>query len=467
MREGKNKMKKIKPSLVKGTRDFLPEQVNKRRYILSTIQSVFKKFGFQEIETPAMESLETLTGKYGEEGDKLLFKILNSGDFLTKVDDKSLQEKDSRGITFKISEKGLRYDLTVPLARYVVQHQNDLNFPFKRFHIGPVWRADRPQKGRYREFFQCDADIIGSTSLLNETELTLILAEAFESLEISVKIQLNNRKILEGIIETVGVSNLYKEILIAIDKKDKIGEEGVEKELQTLNLTSEQITDLFELFSITDLDKLANAFEGKSVIGIEGTNEMKAIMAKCSHDNIVFSPALARGLDYYTGTIWEVVANDVQMGTIAAGGRYDNLTEMFGGQNMSGVGISFGVERIYDVLEELNKWPSDITTSTKVLIINFGHELQTRASNKLQTRASSESEGWKLLQELRKNNIPSELFPDAAKLKKQMSYADKKNIPYVIFIGEEEINSGKFSLKEMKSGEQQVLSLEAVVEVLK
>ncbi|MCB0501289.1 MAG: histidine--tRNA ligase [Bacteroidetes bacterium] len=444
---------KVKPRLVKGTRDFLPEQVNKRKYILNTIQTVFKKFGFQEIETPAIELLETLTGKYGEEGDKLLFKILNSGDFLSKADDQHLQEKDSKAITASISEKGLRYDLTVPLARYVVQHQNELNFPFKRFHIGPVWRADRPQKGRYREFFQCDADIIGSTSLLNETELTLILAEAFEALGLSVKIQLNNRKILEGIIETVGVSEQYKEILIAIDKMDKIGEEGVTNELQNLQLTAEQITELFALFSITDLHALANSFKDKSAIGEEGCEEMTSILNKCSKKNVVFAPALARGLDYYTGTIWEVVVNDVAMGTIAAGGRYDNLTEMFGGQNMSGVGISFGIERIYDVLEELNQWPADITTSTKVLIINFGNE--------------GENVGWQLLQSLRNSNIPSELFPDDAKLKKQMSYADKKNIPYVIFIGEEEIKTGKYSLKAMTTGEQNVLGLEELIEVLK
>ncbi len=442
-------MKKIQPKLVKGTRDFLPEQVAKRRYILNAIQSVFKKFGFQEIETPAIESLNTLTGKYGEEGDKLVFKILNSGDYLSKVSDEVYDKKTSISLSSKITEKGLRYDLTVPLARYVVQHQNDLQFPFKRFHIGPVWRADRPQKGRYREFFQCDADIIGSTSLLNETELTLILAEAFEALGLSVKIQLNNRKILEGIIECVGLQHLYKDILVAIDKKDKIGKEGVTTELEKLDLSSDQVQQLFDLFDLQTIEELSAAFEGKSELGLKGTSEMQAVLEKCNHASVVFSPALARGLDYYTGTIWEVVSNDVKIGTIAAGGRYDNLTEMFGGQNMSGVGISFGVERIYDVLEELNKWPSDITTTTKVLIINFDE--------------ASENEGWKLLQALRKQNIPSELYPKAARLKKQMTYADKKGIPFVIFIGDKEIKSGKFSLKEMKSGEQRLLGLEELV----
>ncbi|MCP4120678.1 MAG: histidine--tRNA ligase [Bacteroidetes bacterium] len=437
-------MKKIQPKLAKGTRDFLPEQVRKRKFLLDTIRDVFTRFGFQEIETPAIESLETLTGKYGEEGDKLLFKILNSGNFLSKANPEDLAEKDSRAVTGQISEKGLRYDLTVPLARYVVQHQNDLIFPFKRYHIGPVWRADRPQKGRYREFYQCDADVIGSKSMINEAELTQILSSAFEQLGIKVSIQLNHRKVLEGIIELAEAGDHYTEILVAIDKMDKIGEDGVRRELEKLNLTEDKIQTLFELFRTNDLSGLKERFKGRSAAGEEGIAELERVFSLLNENAGTFCPDLARGLDYYTGTIWEVKAMGVSMGTIAAGGRYDNLTEMFGGQHMSGVGISFGVERIYDVMETLEAFPAELSTSTVALIVNFGGE--------------SETAGWSLVEKLRQQGIPSELFPDNAKMKKQMSYADKINIPYVIFIGDEELASGKVKLKDMETGEQMVLS---------
>jgi len=437
-------MRKIQPRLAKGTRDFLPDQVRKRKYLLDTIRSVYAKYGFQEIETPAIESLETLTGKYGEEGDKLLFKILNSGDYLRKAKEEDLAQKDSRAVTGQISEKGLRYDLTVPLARYVVQHQNDLVFPFKRYHIGPVWRADRPQKGRYREFYQCDADVIGSKSLVNEAELTRILSDAFRQLGLDVTIQVNHRKVLEGIVELAGAKDHYTEILVAIDKMDKIGEEGVRKELEKLTLTEMQTSLLFELFQLNDLSALKERFTDNSEDGLSGVEDLQKVFSLLEDGTCTFLPGLARGLDYYTGTIWEVKANGVSMGTIAAGGRYDNLTQMFGGQNMSGVGISFGVERIYDVMESLDTFPAELSTSTKVLIVNFGGE--------------SETAGWSLVQKLRQQNIPAELYPDKAKMKKQMTYADKKSIPYVIFIGEEEIASGMVKLKDMNSGDQTSLS---------
>jgi len=437
-------MRKIQPRLAKGTRDFLPDQVRKRKYLLDTIRSVYAKYGFQEIETPAIESLETLTGKYGEEGDKLLFKILNSGDYLRKAKEEDLAQKDSRAVTGQISEKGLRYDLTVPLARYVVQHQNDLVFPFKRYHIGPVWRADRPQKGRYREFYQCDADVIGSKSLVNEAELTRILSDAFRQLGLDVTIQVNHRKVLEGIVELAGAKDHYTEILVAIDKMDKIGEEGVRKELEKLTLTEMQTSLLFELFQLNDLSALKERFTDNSEDGLSGVEDLQRVFSLLEDGTCTFLPGLARGLDYYTGTIWEVKANGVSMGTIAAGGRYDNLTQMFGGQNMSGVGISFGVERIYDVMESLDTFPAELSTSTKVLIVNFGGE--------------SETAGWSLVQKLRQQNIPAELYPDKAKMKKQMTYADKKSIPYVIFIGEEEIASGMVKLKDMNSGDQTSLS---------
>lgn len=442
-------MSKIQPRLPGGTRDFLPEQVSGRRYILNSIKDIFHLYGFQEIETPAMENLETLTGKYGDEGDKLLFKILNSGDFLSKAPDDILKRADSQELTSYITEKGLRYDLTVPLARYVVQHQNELAFPFRRYHIGPVWRADRPQKGRYREFYQCDADIIGNTSLVNESELTRMFEEVFTALSIPVVIRMNHRKILEGIMEAANVSSLYKEILVSVDKLDKVGWEGVKKELAGLGLDSAAIDTLTGLFSATSMDELAEKFNGKSETGLLGISELKEVMEVAASEKAVFSASLARGLDYYTGTIWEVACTSIEIGTIAAGGRYDNLTEMFGGRDMSGVGISFGIERIYDVLEEMKGFPQDISSSTHVLIVNFDDE--------------GFREGWKILVRLRQNGIPSEIYPAPVKLKKQMSYADKKNIPFVIFTGEEERKAGKVNLKDMASGNQDSLTIDEVL----
>ena len=445
-------MKKIQPRLVKGSRDFLPEQVSKRKYLLDTIRSVFAQYGFQEIETPAMEMLETLTGKYGDEGDKLLFKILNSGDFLSKAEEDDLREKNSRQVGHQISEKGLRYDLTVPLARYAVQHQHELVFPFRRFHIGPVWRADRPQRGRYREFYQCDADIIGSKSIINEIELTQILLQAFKSLKIEVRVEINHRSILEGIVEHSGLQQHYKGILTAIDKLDKAGKEKVGEELKGLGIEENSIHTLFRLFEITNAKDLAHELQNCNSEVTDALQEIQKISKMAGEPSVVFAPSLARGLDYYTGTIWEVKPTDINMGAIAAGGRYDDLTEMFGGKDMSGVGISFGIERIYDILEEMDGFPADISTSTKVLIVNFDEQ--------------SEQAGWPLLAELRARNIASEIYPVAAKLKKQMSYADKKNIPYVVFIGAQELESGTFTLKNMASGEQDTLHLEELFNAL-
>lgn len=444
-------MSSIKPSNVKGTRDFLPAQTSRRRYMLDKIIRQFKSFGFQEIETPALENLTTLTGKYGDEGDKLLFKILNSGNYAEKVDDALWSGKDVSKITSKISEKGLRYDLTVPLARYVIQHQNDLVFPFKRYHIGPVWRADRPQKGRYREFYQCDADIIGSDSLLNEVELTSLFVRVFKELNIQVKIRINNRKILEGIVEVVGLKEMYHAVVTAVDKLDKIGEEGVSKELAELNISSDKLKRLFEVFALKDISKLRQALLG-SETGVKGIEEVEQLFSFFKENEICFDPALARGLDYYTGIIWEVSAEGVQMGTIAAGGRYDNLTGMFSNQPLTGVGISFGVERIYDVMEELSLFPENTEESTKVLIINFGGESLQKA--------------WSLAEKLRQNGVATEIYPDEGKMKKQMKYADQKKIKYTVFIGEEELQAQKINLKNMETGEQQLLTNEELLRLL-
>ncbi len=437
-------MSNIKPANVKGTRDFLPLQTTKRRYLLGKIISQFKIFGFQEIETPALENLSTLTGKYGEEGDKLLFKILNSGNYTEKVDEVVWNSKEVLKLTSQISEKGLRYDLTVPLARYVVQHQNDLVFPFKRFHIGSVWRADRPQKGRYREFYQCDADIIGSSSLLNEVELTQLFVQVFRDLKVNVKIRVNSRKILEGIVESAGLLEKYQSVVTAIDKIDKIGREGVEKELQTFDISAEAMEHLFNLFSLKSIEELKPVFEKHSQTGIAGLNEISGLFSYIKEENVVFDSSLARGLDYYTGIIWEVSAEGVQMGTIAAGGRYDNLTGMFSNNPLTGVGISFGVERIFDIMEELSLFPDNLEEITKVLFINFGGESLQLA--------------WQLLNDLRSEGISAEIFPDEGKMKKQLKYADQKKIKYVVFIGEEEMQTNKYTLKNMVSGEQKQLT---------
>jgi histidyl-tRNA synthetase len=445
-------MSSIKPANVKGTRDFLPLQTTKRRYLLGKIISQFKTFGFQEIETPALENLSTLTGKYGEEGDKLLFKILNSGNYTEKVNEAVWNSKEVSKLTNQISEKGLRYDLTVPLARYVVQHQNDLVFPFKRFHIGPVWRADRPQKGRYREFYQCDADIIGSSSLLNEVELTQLFVQVFKNLNVDVKIRVNSRKILEGIVESVGLQAKYQSVVTAIDKIDKIGREGVVKELQTFDISAEAIDKLFQLFSLKSIQELRPVFEKHSATGIAGLEEISSLFSYINDENVVFDSSLARGLDYYTGIIWEVSAEGVQMGTIAAGGRYDNLTGMFSNNPLTGVGISFGVERIFDVMEELSLFPDSLEETTEVLFINFGGESLQLA--------------WQLLNDLRSKGISAEIFPDEGKMKKQLKYADQKKIKFVVIIGEEEMQYSKFTLKNMVSGEQKQLTREEILKFL-
>ncbi|MBL7801462.1 MAG: histidine--tRNA ligase [Chitinophagales bacterium] len=464
-----SEIKKVKPSLPSGTRDFLPQEVAKRNYIFGIIKSVFEQYGFQQIETPVLENLSTLTGKYGEEGDQLLFKVLNSGDYLKDADAATLSNKDSKKLTAQIAERGLRYDLTVPLARYVVQHQNDLVFPFKRYHIAPVWRADRPQKGRYREFYQCDADIIGSNSLLNEVELTYILHEVFKKLNINVTIRFNHREILMRIAHifykkelesksdtSLSKDDFYSEFIKALDKIDKVGVEGVNKEfadkgfdLSNLEFLWTFIKRMNEAKTVAEkyaiIKELLNAsnvdFDWKAVyagldIFIEDLFEKFE-----SLDNVKFDFTLARGLDYYTGTIWEVVSNDVKMGSIAAGGRYANLTEMFGGRDMSGVGISFGVERIYDIMEELKLFPQDALKTTKVLFVHFSEANRDFA--------------FPLVQQLREANVSVELYPDKAKMEKQMKYANAKGIPYVVVIGDNEMQSGKLTVKDMRSGTQE------------
>ncbi|HLP49685.1 MAG TPA: histidine--tRNA ligase [Chitinophagales bacterium] len=435
-----SEVKKIKPALSKGTRDFLPSEVAKRNYIFDTIKSVFRKYGFEQIETPAIEKLETLTGKYGEEGDKLLFKILNSGDYLNEVRSKKI-EADSltvQNVTPLIAEKGLRYDLTVPLARYVVQHQDDLAFPFKRFHIGPVWRADRPQKGRYQEFYQCDADVIGSISLFNEVELTKIYMDVYALLGINATIRVNNRKILEALTKYAGCPELLTEITIVIDKFDKVGLDGVSNELDKLNLSPEQkgkITTLLQVKTTAELKQYFADIE----IGRKGLDELNFVLAHANATNVVFDVTLARGLNYYTGTIWEVVCNDIRIGSIASGGRYDNLTEMFGGQGMSGVGISFGIERIYDVMEELKLFPATISQGVKVLFVPRD--------------ISVEEFTFQQVQKLRGENIPAEIFLGNVKKQKQFDYVAQKNIPYLVEIGDNEKNTGLFRLRDTQTRE--------------
>lgn len=441
---------KIKPSVPKGMRDFLPAQVAKRKYIINTIQQVFEKFGFQQIETPVMENLETLTGKYGEEGDKLLFKVLNSGDFLSSADELTLSEKNSRKLTSQISEKGLRYDLTVPLARYVVQNQNDIVFPFKRFHIAPVWRADRPQRGRYREFYQCDADVIGSNSLINEVELAKIYSEVFEKLGLNVSIKLNSRKILSGLLEYLKLSHLATQIITEIDKLDKIGAQNVLANIEAFGVPSQDVSIIENVLlkqTQTAIDKMYNqnpTFQK----GIDEVNHLESF----NIPSLQIDFSLARGLDYYTGCIFEVKANDYEMGSIGGGGRYDNLTEMFGKQDLTGVGISFGLDRIYDVLEGLDKFPASLQTSTKLMFAHFDE--------------NSFKYAFQLCEKVRINNISAEVYPDLVNLKKQMKYANDKQVEYVCVIGDEEIKTGNLSLKNMQSGEQQKLTIEQIIEAL-
>jgi histidyl-tRNA synthetase len=460
-------MSNIKPSLAKGTRDFSPQEMVKRNYIFDTIKMVFKKYGYAEIQTPSMENLSTLTGKYGDEGDKLIFKILNSGDFLSKVKPEQLSQANSNAVTSSISEKALRYDLTVPFARYVVMHQNDISLPFKRFQVQPVWRADRPQKGRYREFYQCDVDVVGSDSLLNEAEFILIYQEALSNLGLKdFTIKINNRKILSGIAEVVGKPELIIDMTVAIDKLDKIGLDGVIRELLERGFTEADIDRLKPVILLEGtneqkLDSLKIVLS-VSATGLKGVEEIEAVfdyvnsMLKADssmNPNVELDIRLARGLNYYTGCIFEVKTNEVSMGSIGGGGRYDDLTGMFGLKGLTGVGVSFGADRIYDVLQELNLFPESAAEGTKVLISNFDKEAERYA--------------LPILQQLRGANIAAELYPSSAKLKKQMSYADDKHIPYVILIGSEEMSNDVLTLKNMKSGQQEKLTIAAVVELLK
>lgn len=449
------------PSIPKGTRDYSPEIMVKRNYIFDTIKSVFKLYGYMPLETPAMENLSTLMGKYGEEGDKLLFKILNSGDFLSEVPASELQEKNSIRLTNKISEKGLRYDLTVPFARFVVQHQNELSFPFKRYQIQPVWRADRPQKGRYREFYQCDVDVVGSDSLLNEVELVQIVDEVYRRLKINVRLLINNRKVLAGIAETIGYSEKLTDITVAIDKMDKIGLENVNAELREKGITEEAIGKLQPILNLSGAndEKLRQLRETlqASETGLKGVEELTTIFNYIKTlgvaTEIKLDLTLARGLSYYTGAIFEVKALDAEMGSITGGGRYDDLTGIFGLKNMSGVGISFGADRIFDVMSQLDLFPKDANTTTRVLFTNFGPQEELYC--------------LPIISVLRQNGINSEIYPDASKMKKQMTYADKKGIPYVALVGENEMQSGIISLKNMVSGEQENLNVEELIQRLK
>ena len=456
-------MASIKPSVPKGTRDFSPAEMARRNYIFDTIKSVFRKYGYQQIETPAMENLSTIMGKYGDEGDKLIFKILNSGDFLAKVDQQKFATQNSQLITGDISEKALRYDLTVPFARYVVMHQNEITFPFKRFQVQPVWRADRPQRGRYREFYQCDADVVGSDSLLNEAEFVMIYDEALVKLGLKdFTIKLNNRKILSGIAETIDKSDNIIDLTVAIDKLDKIGLDGVTKELLERGFTQADIEKIKPVILLqgTNEAKLASLRDtlAKSEIGLKGCDEVQTVLdyiadCKLKTADLELDITLARGLNYYTGAIFEVKTNEVAMGSIGGGGRYDDLTGMFGLKGLTGVGISFGADRIYDVLNELNLFPAEAIQGTQVLICCFEKE--------------GERYALPLLQQLREKNIYAELYPAGAKIKKQMEYANNKHIPYTVLIGSEEMQSGLLAFKDMASGLQEKLSAEEIVDRLK
>lgn len=446
-----------KPNIPKGTRDFSPLEMIKRNYIFNTIKDVYKLYGFQQIETPAMESLQTLMGKYGDEGDKLLFKILNSGDYLKKVSDDELLQRNPLKLAPQLCEKGLRYDLTVPFARYVVMHREELQMPFKRYQIQPVWRADRPQKGRYREFYQCDADIVGSDSLLNEVELVQIMDTVFTKFGIRVQIKINNRKILAGIAEVIGEAEKIIDITVAIDKLDKIGIDNVNKELKENGISDEAITKLQPIIALkgSNEDKLNTLQEvlSTSEIGLKGIEETRYILNKLSSVNtqneIELDLTLARGLNYYTGAIFEVKALDVAIGSITGGGRYDNLTGIFGMPGISGVGISFGADRIYDVLNALDLYPRESAEQTQILFINFG-EKEVDYCLPIATQ-------------LRTNGVFTEVFPDNTKMKKQMNYANAKQIPFVVIAGENEIKEGKLTLKDMLTGEQSLLTKEELI----
>ena len=450
----------MKPGIPKGTRDFTPEEMAKRNYIFDTIKEIFRLYGYQQIETPAMENLSTLMGKYGEEGDKLLFKILNSGNFMDGVfvDNEIINIKD---LGVKICEKGLRYDLTVPFARFVVQNRDKITFPFRRYQIQPVWRADRPQKGRYREFFQCDVDVVGSDSLLNELELIQIVDEVFRRLKINVCIKLNNRKVLSGIAEIIGEREKIIDITVAIDKMDKIGLEKVNEELGTKGISSQAIEKLQPILKLsgTNSEKIEQlkSILAESEIGLKGVEELETIFTLCEKMQIATTVeldlTLARGLNYYTGAIFEVKALDVEIGSITGGGRYDNLTGVFGMPGVSGVGISFGADRIYDVLNQLNLYPENRMEQTQILFVHFGEREKLHCLSWAKT--------------LRDSGINSEIYPDNAKMKKQMSYADSKKTPFVAIVGETEMSENKMMLKNMKTGEQQLMTIEQVIELIK
>ncbi len=453
-----------KPSIPKGTRDFSPVEMAKRNYIFNTIRDVYHLYGFQQIETPSMEMLSTLMGKYGDEGDKLLFKIQNSGDYFSGITDEELLSRNAAKLASKFCEKGLRYDLTVPFARYVVMHRDEITFPFKRYQIQPVWRADRPQKGRYREFYQCDADVVGSDSLLNEVELMQIVDTVFSRFNIRVCIKINNRKILSGIAEIIGESDKIVDITVAIDKLDKIGLDNVNAELKDKGISDEAIAKLqpIILLSGTNAEKLATLKNvlSASEVGLKGVEESEFILntleAMGLKNEIELDLTLARGLNYYTGAIFEVKALDVQIGSITGGGRYDNLTGVFGMagvSGVSGVGISFGADRIFDVLNQLDLYPKEAVNGTEILFINFGE------------KEAAFSMG--ILAKVRAAGIRAEIFPDAAKMKKQMSYANAKNIPFVAIVGENEMNEGKVMLKNMETGEQNLVSAEELIAAVK
>lgn len=446
-----------KPSIPKGTRDFSPEEMAKRNYIFNTIREVYHLYGFQQIETPAMENLSTLMGKYGEEGDKLLFKILNSGDCFSGISCEELLEKNPVKFAAKACEKGLRYDLTVPFARFVVQHRNEISFPFKRYQIQPVWRADRPQKGRYREFYQCDGDVVGSDSLINEVELIQIMDEVFHRFGIRVCIKMNNRKILSGIAEILGAADKIVDITVAIDKLDKIGLEKVNEELREKGLSEDAISKLQPVIMLsgTNREKIASLKNvlAASETGLKGIAEMEFILDRIEkltlRAELELDLTLARGLNYYTGAIFEVKALDVQIGSITGGGRYDNLTGVFGMEGVSGVGISFGADRIFDVLNQLDLYPKDALQTTQLLFVNFG--------------AKEEAYLLPLVAQVRAAGIRTELYPESAKMKKQMGYADTKKIPYVAIVGETEMAEGKINVKNMITGEQQLLTVDELI----
>ena len=450
-----------KPSIPKGTRDFSPVEMAKRNYIFDTIREVYALYGFQQIETPAMETLQTLMGKYGDEGDKLLFKVLNSGDYLNKVSDEELCERNTLKLAARLCEKGLRYDLTVPFARYVVMHRDELQLPFKRYQIQPVWRADRPQKGRYREFYQCDADVVGSDSLMNEVELMQIVDTVFTRFGVRVLIKINNRKILTGIAEVIGEADKIVDITVAIDKLDKIGIDNVNQELREDGISEEYLEKLQPIINLTGtnaekLQVIADVL-ASSETGLKGVEETKFILDTLEkvglNNEIELDLTLARGLNYYTGAIFEVKALDTPMGSITGGGRYDNLTGIFGMPGISGVGISFGADRIFDVLNTLDLYPKEAVCSTQLLFVNFG-EKETEYCLPVVAKA-------------RQNGIRTEIYPDSAKMKKQMSYANAKGISFVAIAGENEIAEGKFTLKNMITGEQNLVTPDELVETLK